>query len=62
MYKCIYDLTTGKVIAVCTPDQNLEILMTNWTNVDYIEVEEVEMNIRSFQLSVDLTTLQLISN
>ena len=60
MYKCIYDLTTGKVIAICNPKQNLEVLMSNWTNVDYIEVGQLQVTTRNFNLSVDLATKELI--
>ena len=61
MYKCIYDLTTFDIVAVCSPDQNIQSFISNWTNVDYIEIEEISMNTRDFKYSVDPTTRQLIS-
>jgi len=61
MYKCIYDITTNRVIAVCMPDQNFESLMANWTNVDYIEVDSISNNTRNFNYLVDPQTRELIS-
>jgi hypothetical protein len=59
MIKCIYDLTTGQVIATCNPDQNLEILISNWTNVGYIQVETINYTTRDFNFKVNLETLTL---
>lgn len=59
MIKCIYDLTSGRVIATCMPDQNLESVMGNWTNVGYIEVESIVHNTRDFKFQVNLETLAL---
>jgi len=59
MIKCIYDLSTGTVVATCMPDQNLESFMSNWTNVGYILVESINANTRDFNFKVNLETLAL---
>jgi hypothetical protein len=61
MYKCIYDLTTNKVIAVCTPEQNLESFIANWTNVAYVEVQSVTANPKNFNLKFDPITQTIIA-
>jgi hypothetical protein len=59
MIKCIYDLSTGTVVATCMPDQNLESFISNWSNVGYIEVESIAATTRDFNFRVNLDTLAL---
>ena len=59
MYKCIYNITTQRVVAICNPNQNLESLMSNWTNVDFIAVDSLNGYDKEFNIYINLTTKQL---
>lgn len=62
MYKAIYEKSTGRVIAYCMPEQNLEILMSNYQNVDFIELDSLPMGLRQYTWRIDFKTMTLEKN
>jgi hypothetical protein len=61
MYKCLFDKTTGQIFAFCMPTQNLDRLMSNYTNCDYIETDYVANKIKHMTpIKVDIATRQVV--
>jgi hypothetical protein len=60
MYQAIYDNTTGNILAYCRPEQNLTVLISNYTNVDYINIDELPKTLRNLAWHVDVDSRQLI--
>jgi hypothetical protein len=42
--KCVYDTTTGKIWAWVRDDQDVEAVMSNYTNVAYAEVDAPKLS------------------
>lgn len=59
MYQCIYDKTTGKILAICTPNQDYLQVKENYSNCDTIEIAELPNSLRNFSWRIDPVTLEL---
>jgi hypothetical protein len=60
MYKAIFDLTTGKIVAICLPQQDAQAVMSNYSNVDMTEINELPESLRNFNWHIDLETKELV--
>ena len=60
--KAIYNITTGQILAYCYPEQDLNRLMSNYSNSDYIEIEYIPPMKEFGKWSIDIATKKLINN
>jgi len=60
MKKCVYDISSGKVLAYANEQQNINSIMDNYTNCDYIEINELPLRKEFGHWHVDLETKQHI--
>lgn len=59
MNKIIYDKNLGYIRATCRPEQDHVAVMSNYQNVDFIEVEFLPHKDQMNQLKVNIKTKQL---
>lgn len=62
MYKAIYNLDTGVIQGYIGDEIDHVEFMSNWDNVDYIEVDQYPgvNDLRTHKWSVDLSTKKLV--
>jgi hypothetical protein len=58
--KVIYDKDSGKIRAYANEQQNIEALMSNFTNVACVQIEPYAVPRRNPPSYIDLKTLTLI--
>ena len=56
MYKIIYDKTSGQIRATVNPEQNLDQVMSNYSNVDFLSVDKIILD-KFFNKRVNLESL-----
>jgi hypothetical protein len=57
--KCIFDQTTGQVLTYTSKLQDHELMMTNWDNCAFIEVDFIPSYSQAFDYWVNPETLIL---
>jgi hypothetical protein len=58
IYQCIYDKDTGAVKAYCNFDQDVNAVMTNYTNVAVVDVDVQLNKYTAGTFKIDLTTFE----
>lgn len=59
MIKVIYNINTGRILGSCVPGQDLNAVISNYSDCDYIEVEEFSLDKLSKKYQVNLETKQI---
>ena len=59
MTKIIYETTTGSIKAICSQRQDHERIMNNYSNVDFIDSDQLPPEGEWFYWQVNLETLTL---
>lgn len=57
---CIYDKTDGTIRAYCKLDQDLEVVKSNYSNVDVVNVDVTINRMTAGTYKIDLVTLEHI--